>query len=629
MYSDAETRKHSVLRVDKIIVDHNNQVWFTRRYMDPPKEKPKSSGITARAFGEDYELVKLEGDQLKRQKIKATSVFDMSLGTDNSLLLATNEGLKLYGGKLREIELPDEVETDQPYTCLLDKHGDYWVSSDRYTWKLVNGNWELQKIYLANDKRFSIPTERFDALDDETIVIGAMGEVFMGNSGNWEQLDRNRIKEHFGRNVNLEYTYVTAKGELFANTRKGLLWIKEDEIINVNTSNSALKGTSVHKLHIDENNTIHFKSEGMAFKIQEDEWSTENLDYYWWYPALAGLAKEDRERLGNYVLKTLKTQFSGAIVNREGVLWVSTYKGIIEFKEGKIRLHDKSNSQFPSDKFYGIAEAQDGNLWLGLDSGVVEWDGKKAIYHALESRYSGAQHKEICFHPNGNVFVSAIDGFHIYDEGKWTHISEGLPQNKSINDMVVDMNGTLWLATYGSGILRYTEKKGIENFTVDNSGLSSNTVFSMDVDKYNNIWLGTQEGLCVFNEGGLVGQAAEDGASPYYRVQANSPYFVKAKPIGKNQTDLKLNFSKTENVFTEIAIFPNPTPAGFTVKSVSVKEAEVSYRLFDLSGRLIQSAKSVGRDQEVSMDLSNQPSGTYLLRVRQEDVVVCERIVKL
>ena len=82
-YSDAETRKHRVLRVNKIIVDHNHQVWFTRRYMDPPKEKSPKSGISARAYGEDYELVKLEKGQFIRQKIKATSVFDMSLGPDN------------------------------------------------------------------------------------------------------------------------------------------------------------------------------------------------------------------------------------------------------------------------------------------------------------------------------------------------------------------------------------------------------------------------------------------------------------------------------------------------------------------------------------------------------------------
>jgi len=250
------------------------------------------------------------------------------------------------------------------------------------------------------------------------------------------------------------------------------------------------------------------------------------------------------------------------------------------------------------------------------------------IYHPLESRYSGAQHKKICFHPDGRVFVSGIDGFHIYDGKKWTHINEGLPRNKTINDMVVDMNGTLWLGTYGSGILKY-DKDGIKNITTEGTGLSSNTIFAMSVDRYNNIWLGTQQGLCVHNESGLVGQVAKDGTSPYYRIQANSPYSVSTQPNGENTTDFKVRFNETENLFTEIKLFPNPTLGQFTVKLVSVKSKETIYQLFNLKGQLIKSKKAQGKNQEIQMDLSNQPSGAYLLRIRQEDVVVSERVIKI
>ena len=627
-YSDAKTRKHSVLRVDKIIVDHNNEVWFTRRYMDPLEEKPKTSGIIARAFGEEYELVKLEEGQFNRQEIQASSVYDMSLGIDNSLLLATNGGLKLLSNKLEEVELPEDADISQPYTVFQDGQGSYWLSSGRWTWKYIDDMWIVQKIYTSNGKKFSIPAERFDAINENEIIISGSGEAFWGNAGMWKQIDRSRLKAQFGKNVNLDYTYVTQNGELFANTRVGLLWFKEDQIIRINPSNSALRGSSIDKLYIDENNVIHFKSEGVAFKIDEDEWTTNYLDDYWWTPAFRNLPKEEQDKIGDFILKQMKTHFNDVIISRDGTIWIATGKGLVKSKNGTIQLYDQNNSDLPSNSLYGIAQAPDDALWLGLDSGVVEWRNEIMIYHALECRYAEARYKNISFHPDGRIFVSRIDGFHIYDGKKWEHIKEGLPMNRTINDMLVDMNGTLWLGTYGSGLLKYDED-GVKNITTEGTGLSSNTIFTMDVDQYNNIWLGTQEGLCVFNESGLVGQVAEEGASPYYQIQANSPYSVSTDFKGENTADLKLHFNEIEELFTQINLFPNPTSGRFTVQLKAVNDVEADYQLFNLNGQLIQQKRANGKNQRIQMNLKGYTAGTYLLRIKQGNIVVSERILKI
>ncbi len=627
-YSDAKIRKHSVLRIDKIIVDHNNQVWFTRQYMDPPKEKSQKSGITARAYGEDYELVKLDKDQFIRQEIKATSVFDISLGEDNSLLLATNDGLKLFNNNLKKIKLPEEANVNNPYTALLDSQGDYWVSSGKLTWKRIDDKWQIQKIYSSNGQSFSVPVEQFDVVNDNEIAASTLGEVFIGNVDQWKQIDREKLKVYFGKNVNLEHTFFTKKGELFANTRVGLIWFKDDQIITINTSNSTLRGSTIQTLYIDEVNTIHFKSENRTYQINEDQWTSTFSNKYWWDPDFDNLSKTDQDLIGNFIRKQMKAYINKVITDRNGTIWISTNKGLVEYKNGDIQLHDKSNSDLPSNTLFGVAEGPDHAIWIGLDSGVVEWKNKEMIYHPLESRYRGAQHKKICFHPDGRVFVSGTDGFHIYDRKKWTHINEGLPKNKTINDMVVDMNGTLWLGTYGSGILRY-DNDGIKNITTEGTGLSSNTIFAMSVDRYNNIWLGTQQGLCVHNEAGLVGQVADDGMSPYYRIQENSPYSVNTQSNGENTTDLKVRFKETENLFTEINLFPNPTPGQFTIKLISVKNKKTIYQLFNFNGQLIKSKNAQGENQEIQMDLSDQPTGPYLLRIRQGDVVVSERVIKI
>lgn len=627
-YSDEASREHSVLRVSEIIVDQNNEVWFTRRYMDPPKEKPKKAGITARAYGEDYELIKIEGSSFKRQKVKATTVYDMSLGKDNSLLLATNEGVKRFDGKSKEVKAPEDLIADQPFKVFQDAKGMYWLSSGRNTWmREESGSWLVQEIYEAEGKKFTIPAESFYTGKEGQQIIGASGEIFTQQEDGWKRFDRESLKAQFGRNVNMDDVFVTQNGNLFANTRVGLLWIKDDEVIAINTSNSALQGSNIQHVYIDHEDVIHCKSDGMAFKIRKGEWTSEYLNNQSWSPIFRSLSEADRNRLDDFIRNQLKTYFSQIIKSRDGNIWIATSKGLVQFKDGVIQVYKPSNSDLPSSSIMTIAQAPNDALWIGLDSGVVEWKDESMTYHMLESRYHGAKHSTIAFGQEGEVYVGGIDGFHIYNGNGWKHIEEGLPRNKTINDMVVDMNGTLWLATYGSGLLRYDGER-LKNITTEGTGLSNNTIFSLDVDQYNNIWLATYEGLCVHNESGLVGQAAKDGSSPYYQVQFNSPYSVKTDVKDENTSVLNLEFKKTKDLFTQLKLFPNPTSGSFTIQLESSDGGEVEYLLLDINGRLIQTKKMTGQRQEVNMDISTHAAGLYLLRIRKGSTIVSERIIK-
>lgn len=628
-YSDEESRKHSVLRVSDIVVDHNNEIWFTRRYMDPPKEKSKKSGITARAYGEDYELVKLKGTAFKRQKVKASTVYSMSLGKDNSLLLATNQGIKLFNGKSKDVEGPKDLKTDQPFNVFQDSKGKYWVSAGRSTWKRkANGEWVIQEIYEAEDgRKFSIAAEKFHLGKEGQVVIGASGEMFTKTPEGWKRYDRDILKTQFGKNVNLEWTYNTQQGEMFAITRFGLMWLKEDGPITINTSNSILKGSNIQKVMIDENHVIHVQGEGKFYEIDNDKWTMEYSNSQVWSPIFRELTEIDQNKLNDFIRNQLKTYFSRITRASDGTIWVPTAKGLVEFKDGTIRVFSRSNTDLPTNNTMAVEQAPDGALWIGLDSGVVEWKDGAMTYHLLESRYRSARHNTIAFGPEGRVYVGGIDGFHVYDGNSWKHIKEGLHKNKTINDLVVDMNGTLWLGTYGSGILRYDGKK-LKNITTEGTGLASNTIFSMDLDQYNNIWLGTYEGLCVFNESGLVGQVATDGSSPYYQIQKNSPYSVSTEIENENSSNVELDFKKTKELFTQVKVYPNPTSGRFTIELESTSDSESEYQLLDINGRLIQTKKVSGNRQSVNMDISSQSAGVYLLRIKQGGVVVSERVIK-
>ena len=44
-----------------------------------------------------------------------------------------------------------------------------------------------------------------------------------------------------------------------------------------------------------------FKSEGVAFKIDGNEWTTNYLDDYWWTPVFRNLPKEEQNKIGDFI----------------------------------------------------------------------------------------------------------------------------------------------------------------------------------------------------------------------------------------------------------------------------------------------------------------------------------------
>ena len=71
-----------------------------------------------------------------------------------------------------------------------------------------------------------------------------------------------------------------------------------------------------------------------------------------------------------------------------------------------------------------------------------------------------------------------------------------VPKN-GFSNAYVDKDGTLWFTSNSGGVYHYDENK-FKNYTEKN-GLSSNQVYSIISDSENNLWFGTQNGLCKYN----------------------------------------------------------------------------------------------------------------------------------
>ncbi|WP_445454688.1 ligand-binding sensor domain-containing protein [Flavobacterium sp. 25HG05S-40] len=75
--------------------------------------------------------------------------------------------------------------------------------------------------------------------------------------------------------------------------------------------------------------------------------------------------------------------------------------------------------------------------------------------------------------------------------------TQGSNEYEVVSCALEDHEGTLWFGTSGEGIYRY-DGKVFTQFSVQN-GLCSNLVSALLEDRYNNIWVGTKNGLCCFD----------------------------------------------------------------------------------------------------------------------------------
>ncbi|MDO1514461.1 two-component regulator propeller domain-containing protein [Maribacter confluentis] len=100
----------------------------------------------------------------------------------------------------------------------------------------------------------------------------------------------------------------------------------------------------------------------------------------------------------------------------------------------------------------------------------------------------------------GCFFMFMATGQNITDTYNFFTIDEGIPKS-AITKIVQDHNGLIWIATYGEGLYKYngTDLKAYKNQVNDSTTIQSSIVNTLFLDSNNQIWVGTDEGLSIYN----------------------------------------------------------------------------------------------------------------------------------
>lgn len=99
-----------------------------------------------------------------------------------------------------------------------------------------------------------------------------------------------------------------------------------------------------------------------------------------------------------------------------------------------------------------------------------------------------------CKDTNQEFIYYGTDGAGLIRQSLLTDLYEKIPTPANIVvDLSTDSKNRLWIGTYQKGLLCYSKGK-IKQYTIDNSHLLENNVYTVKVDKYGYIWIGTMRG---------------------------------------------------------------------------------------------------------------------------------------
>lgn len=186
-------------------------------------------------------------------------------------------------------------------------------------------------------------------------------------------------------------------------------------------------------------------------------------------------------------------------------LWASSwFEGIAKFSKNGVEIFDKTrglrdNSNFvflkTRDAFFTAGDG--GASLIKTDSsGKISFKNFRALtgltnYPVIKSAIS-TNSGQIFFGSNYGLFTFSGDSLLL------VQITNAGNRNFNITDMRIDVDGKIWVATLGAGVL-ICEAKGNDLVLLrtinEDSGLLSNLSLQLLIDRKNQIWVGSYSGI--------------------------------------------------------------------------------------------------------------------------------------
>jgi ligand-binding sensor domain-containing protein/AraC-like DNA-binding protein len=171
-----------------------------------------------------------------------------------------------------------------------------------------------------------------------------------------------------------------------------------------------------------------------------------------------------------------------------------------------------SSHGLPQNTVNCMVKDNNGFLWLGTESGLVRFDGKK--FNSLDTITNSKNLNKttaLMLASDGKLWIGTEGrGIAVLRDNKVKYYStaDGLPA-AAIRAIAEDRDRTIHFASTGKGLIQFRDNTFTTFSTAD--GLSNDNVTSITVDDDGHLWVGTENGLNHLSYGKCMVYGAKDG----------------------------------------------------------------------------------------------------------------------
>ena len=244
----------------------------------------------------------------------------------------------------------------------------------------------------------------------------------------------------------------------------------------------------------------------------------EDKDGYIWISTINGLSRidTDNDEIKNY--SSDKNNGNLSDENLWQIIYTSEDKFLVSSVNG-LNLYNQEKDSFdrvlsdedelPSQFIYSLKEDSNGHIWVGTDKGLVELDKNLKLVNSYQDSIGESEIYNLYEDLNKNLWVCTVDKglfrINLNDKSiknyKSSESKFSLPSN-TVRDVINNSKNELWIGT-DKGLclfnyeteefVRYSKKAYESNTLVDNS------IFCLFKDRSGLIWVGTYRGISAFN----------------------------------------------------------------------------------------------------------------------------------
>jgi signal transduction histidine kinase/ligand-binding sensor domain-containing protein/CheY-like chemotaxis protein len=201
--------------------------------------------------------------------------------------------------------------------------------------------------------------------------------------------------------------------------------------------------------------------------------------------------------------------------DRQGFMWFGTQDGLNKYDgyDFTVYRNDQNDPNSLSHNYvHTLFKDKDGRLWVGTDNGGLSMYDEQTDHfinyvnnpHDRKS-LSNNDVRAITQDIRGNLWIGTDGGLNYFDIANnvfrhFRHDSKikGSLSSNSVNDVLIDSDGTVWVATSDGGLNMLNPStqqfKYFRNDPADPTSLSSDRINHIFEDSKKNIWIATEGG---------------------------------------------------------------------------------------------------------------------------------------